>query len=298
MRLAVRVALAVVGVAVLVTYLAGAGLVALLFLDLVRGVGPATLVATFLAVTLAVGYLSYRVETTRVLRSIGARELPRERAPRVYDRLDALCARMDVDAPRLMVVSTRTPNAFALGGTVVLDRALFRLLSLDELTSILAHELAHVERRDGLVSTLALSAARTLVGLLALALFPVALSLSGVARASALLAGRPADWRGTLAGRTRASLDRLVAGLLVASTALVMARSRRRELAADDRAAEVTGDPLALARALARLERTTWPFVDEESAVDRLLASHPDVDERIDRLRDRADRRATRIEIH
>jgi heat shock protein HtpX len=77
-----------------------------------------------------------------------------------------------------------------------------------------------------------------------------------------------------------------------------MARSRRRELAADDRAAEVTGDPLALARALARLERTTWPFVDEESAVDRLLASHPDVDERIDRLRDRADRRATRIEIH
>ncbi|MFC5973887.1 M48 family metallopeptidase [Halomarina salina] len=297
MRLAVRLALAVVGVAVLATYLAGAVLVTALLVDVARGVDPATFLASFALLTVALGYLSYRTGTARVLAGIDASDLPRERAPRLYARLDDLCDRMDLDVPRLMLVRTRTPNAFALGSTVVLDRALFRLLSLDELTAILAHELAHVERRDGLVSSLVYSLAQTLVGLLALALFPVALVLSGVARATALAAGQPLDWRTTLAGRVRTRLDRLVAGLLVASSALVMARSRRRELAADDRAAEVTGDPMALARALARIEGPTWPFVREESPMSRLLATHPDTDERIERLRERADRTATRIEI-
>lgn len=297
MRLAVRLALAVVGVAVFATYLAGAALVAVLLLDVARGVDPATFLVSLTVLALALGYLSYRTGTARVLAGIGASDLPRERAPRLYARLDALAERMGLETPRLMLVRSRTPNAFALGGTVVLDRALFRLLSLDELEAILAHELAHVERRDGLASSLAFSLVRTLVGLLTLAMLPLALALSGVARASALVAGRPLGWRTTLAGRARTRLDRLVAGLLVASTALVMARSRRRELAADDRAAEVTGDPLALARALARIEGTAWPFVREEGTASRLLASHPDTDERIERLRERADRTATRIEI-
>ncbi|MWG33179.1 M48 family metallopeptidase [Halomarina oriensis] len=297
MRLAVRVALAVVGVAVLVTYVGGAALLAVLLLDVVRGVDPATFVLSFGLLTVGLGYLSYRTGTARVLAGIGARDLPRERSPRLYARLNDLCDRMGLDTPRLMVVRTRTPNAFALGGTVVLDRALFHLLTVDELEGILAHELAHVERRDGLVGSLVFSVARTAVGLLAVALLPLALVLSGVARASALVAGRPRDWRETLAGRARTRIDRVVAGLLVASTAVVMARSRRRELAADDRAAEVTGDPLALARALARLDGPSWPFVREESAATRLLASHPDTDERIERLRERADRNATRIEV-
>jgi len=297
MRLAVRATLAVVGVAVFVTYLAGAVLLAALLLDLARGVDPATFLASLVVVAVGLGYLSYRSGTARVLASLGARELPRERAPRLYARLDDLCERMDLDTPRLMLVRTRTPNAFALGSTVVLDRGLFHLLTLDELEAILAHELAHVERRDGLVSSLVFSVARTLVGLLAIALLPVALALSGVARANALVVGRPRDWRGTLAGRARTRLDRLTAAALVASTALVMARSRRREFAADDRAAAVTGDPLALARALARLDGPTWPFVREESATAQLFASHPDTDERIDRLREQADRRATRIEV-
>ncbi|MFD1515799.1 M48 family metalloprotease [Halomarina rubra] len=297
MRVVVRVVLALVGVAVFLTYLGGAALLTLFLFDVVRGIDLATFLVSLGLLALGLGYLSYRAGTTRVLAGIGARDLPRERAPRLYARLDDLCERMDLDAPRLMLVSSRSPNAFALGGTVVLDRALFRLLSLDELEGILAHELAHVERRDGLVSSLVFSVARTVVGLVALGLFPVALALSGVARASAMVAGRPLRWRETLAGRARTRLDRVVAGLLVASTAVVMARSRRRELAADDRAADVTGDPLALARALARIEGSTWPFVREEGAISRLLATHPDTDERIDRLRERATTTGTRIEI-
>jgi len=99
---------------------------------------------------------------------------------------------------------------------------------------------------------------------------------------------------------TRIAL-RLAAGLIVGfvlATLLVRARSRNREFAADDRAAGVTGDPLALARALRRIQQATepaWPFAplsthrETGESIERWLSTHPSVDERIERLRRRAD---------
>jgi heat shock protein HtpX len=95
-------------------------------------------------------------------------------------------------------------------------------------------------------------------------------------------------------------VGRVVMVGVVAHTLVVLAHSRRREYAPDDRAAAVTGDPLALTRAPRKIERATKPrwamssplYVrgDEEGRVSRLLSTHPEMDERIGRLVERADR--------
>ncbi|MFP4212041.1 MAG: M48 family metallopeptidase, partial [Alkalispirochaeta sp.] len=91
----------------------------------------------------------------------------------------------------------------------------------------------------------------------------------------------------------------LFAGFVLA-TLVTRSRSRGRELAADDRAAEVTGDPIALARALRRIERAaepTWSFApfstykETDEAAERWLSTHPSTDERVERLRRMAESR-------
>lgn len=101
------------------------------------------------------------------------------------------------------------PNALSIGGprsgVIVLDRRLLTLLTMDELEGILAHELAHLERRDAFVQTLAVSAMRTLAALVFLLLLPVTLIGIGTARAVAWLAGQPQHAPDIAALVTRAS---------------------------------------------------------------------------------------------
>ncbi|MFC5133345.1 MULTISPECIES: M48 family metallopeptidase [Haloferacaceae] len=300
-RLAFRLATTTVGVALLAGYLAAAFLVfrTLRALWSLRP-GAAGTVLLLVAVTLGSAYLSYRFGTARLLAAVDADPIPRERAPELHRRLDALVARMAVDRPTLYVADARAPNAFAVGGpgggALVVDRSLFRLLPPRELEAILAHELAHLETKDGLAAALVDGFARTVVGLFTLATLPALLALSGLAGGSAWIRGRPGDRSGTFA-----RLHRLLAGGLVASfvlvTLLARTHSRRREFVADDRAAEVTGDPLALARALRRIDRATdptWPFAslsthrDTDDPLERWLSTHPPTADRIERLRRRA----------
>ncbi len=257
--------------------------------------------------TLVVGYLSYRFGTAQLLSGLEAVELPRSRAPGFYRRFDRLVDRMDAGDPQILVAQLPTPNAFALGsprsGVVVLDRSLFRLLTVDELEAIVAHELAHLEGYDAFVQTLAYTAFRTLVGFALLASFPVVLVIGGFARAIAWMRGRPASWTNTLLGRLLRRAEQAVLLVSLAFTVVVLARSRRREYAADDRAVTVTGRPLALARALRKIQRAAEPdwgllsplyvHTDETETEDerlwrRLLSTHPSTDERIDRLVERA----------
>ncbi|QZP37680.1 M48 family metallopeptidase [Halobaculum magnesiiphilum] len=265
---------------------------------------PLTLAAAFLVATLASGYLTYRFGTGRTLAGLDAREVPRERAPTVHRIVDALAGGMDVARPRVFVARLGEPNALALGGptpALVIDYSLFRLLSATELEGVLAHELAHIEGRDGLVQTLGHSVVHTAVGLVALALVPVAAVAGGFARGVALVRGAPDRWHRTLPGRLHVGLKRTLTLLLIALTLLLRAYSRRREHAADDRAVEVTGRPLALASALRRIDsasRSPFPFAPlyrrgrdgEEQPLVRLLSTHPPMDERIERLRRRAER--------
>lgn len=300
-RIAFRLVAAAVGVVLLVAYL----LAALLVVEGVRVLGSLLpglleLVAILVVATLVSTYVSYRFGTSRLVAAIETDRLSRDRAPRLHRRLDELVARMDVDRPTLYVADLHAPNAFAVGGSnggaLVVDRSLFRLLSPPELEGILAHELAHLERNDGLLTAVVDGFARTTVGIVTLAALPALLALSGLAHGSAWIRGRPGDRSGPFSRLRRGLVAALIGGFLLA-TLLVRARSRRREFAADDRAAEVTGNPLALARALRRIERATepaWPLAplsvhgESDAPIERWLSTHPSVDERVERLRRRA----------
>ncbi len=261
-----------------------------------------TTVAIVAATTLVLGYLSYQYGTSQLLASVDAADLPRERAPELYRRADRLAAEMRIETPRLLVADMAVPNALALGspadGTVVLDRALFRLLSTAELEGILAHEFAHLESRDSLIQTLAYSGLRTLVGIVTVLLSPALLFLTGLARGVAWIRGRPTRWAEGTIGQFRLLIGNGVVVLLFVFTLAIRAHSRRRELAADDRAASVTGDPMALARALAKIDRVrdpNWSLLsplytrgDEDGTLGQVLSTHPAIDERIERLRERA----------
>lgn len=309
MRLLARALMVLVGLTVLAFYaVVASAAYGLLLWAWSQRPDPVTTALLVLALTLAFGYASHELGTARMLRALGAVELPRARAPSVVERFESVRARMDVGEVDLLVANMPTPNALALGGgdgVVVVDAALVRLLDLDELEAILAHELAHLERRDGLVQTLGFSLVRTVMGLLALALLPFVLLLVGLDRAASWIRGRPLTSEGATAW-LRAALAAGVSVLLVGFLLVLRAHSRRRELRADDRAAEVTASPLALASALARIDRATEsergtlsPLVihgDEEGRLTRLLASHPPMDERIERLRERSGSRRIPIQ--
>ncbi|WP_144921906.1 M48 family metallopeptidase [Halorubrum salsamenti] len=298
-RLAFRAVAAVVGVAVLAAYLTAALLVAdaLRFLWAARPDLP-VLLALLAATTVGSAYLSYRIGTAQILANLEGERVPRKRAPDLHRRVDALAARMDVDRPDLYVTDARTPNAFAVGGgsgsgALVVDRSLFRVLSAREVEAIVAHELAHLEGNDGFALAMADGVGRALVGFATVLALPALLALSGLAVGSAWIRGRPGDRSGPFARLHRALANALFAGFVLA-TLVARSRSRKREFAADDRAAEVTGDPVALARALRRIERAaepSWPFAPlstykrTEDPAERWLSTHPSIDERVERLR-------------
>lgn len=309
MRRLLRVLMAVTGVTLLAFYAALAFMAYRLLLWFwQQRPDPVATALVVLALALAFGYTSHELGTARILRALDAAELPRGRAPRVYERFDRLCGAMDVEAPSLLVARLGQPNALALGGgdgVVIIDASLLRLLDLDELEAILAHELAHLEGKDGLVQTLGYSLVQTAMGFVLVALLPLALLLVGLDRAAAWLRGEPLSSRGATAW-LRALLAGGVTALLLGFALLLRAHSRRREYRADDRAADVTGRPLALASALAAIERAAAPergrlsplviHGDEEGTLSRLLATHPPMDERVERLRERSG--ARRIEVH
>lgn len=307
-----RLLMWIVGVSLLAIY-ASAAVIAYQFLRILLTDPPSlpTTVFVLVVVTLAAGYLSYRFGTRQLLAGLDGRELHAREAPRFFERLDALSSRMTVDRPRVFVAKLGAPNAFALGGVrsgiLVVDASLFRLLSPAEREAILAHELAHLETHDAFVQTLAYSAMRTVVGLLLVPLLPLLLLVTGIARAAAWMRGQPGEWSRNPVLLVYAWLSLGVTVLGIAITALIRAHSRRREYAADDRAVAITGDPLALARALRKIERATerergllstlYVSGDEEGVLTRLLSTHPPMDDRVERLLARTEQaRRVRVE--
>jgi heat shock protein HtpX len=223
------------------------------------------------------------------LSAFKAQPTPRERAPELFDRIEQLSNRAGIPNPTLYIVPSESPNAFATGrdpnhAAIALTEGIIKLLPADELDAVIAHELTHVRNRD----TLTQAVAGTLAG-----------SLTYLGRILTLGALYfPVSQGGRRGNNPVVILFLLVVAPLGAGL-LRMAISRTREYAADAGAAEITENPLALVRALKKLEAMGQKvpihgnpafaplFIVNplsKEGLMKLFLTHPPTEERIERL--------------
>ncbi|MDJ0597212.1 MAG: zinc metalloprotease HtpX [Pleurocapsa sp. MO_226.B13] len=173
-----------------------------------------------------------------------ARPVTRQQAPELYNLVESLAQKADLPMPKLAVVPTQTPNAFATGrdpnhAAVALTQGIMQILNRDELAGVIAHELTHIKNRD----TLTQAVAGTLGG---------AITFLGRMLSFGAMYG-PVNRDNRQGGNPLGVLILVVLAPISASL-IQMAISRTREFSADRGAAEITGNPLALASALEKLE--------------------------------------------
>ncbi len=240
------------------------------------GVGlPIVLVGT-------VGFagFQYIVGKKVALWSAGAEELPADRYPEVHRSVERIAGDMGLEKPRLMVADMGIPNAFAVGrrgaGVVVVSEQLLRLLDHGELEGVLAHELAHIDNRDVVMMVMGQSVA----------------SMLGLAAYFAIAFSRDGGIGNIILGYLASVLVQMVAMVFV------LAISRYREyVAGADAARHVGGD--AMARALEKISAASGQSDAElddnvaalcisggdRSALQRLFATHPPMEKRVDAVR-------------
>lgn len=252
-----------------------------------------------LGLAVLVGFATFQVLTSGkiALRTMGARKVSAEEEPELHALVDRLCALSGMKKPAIAVAESRVPNACAVGRskkdtTLCVTRGLLDTLDPPELEGVVAHELAHVEHGDAAVMTVA-----AFVGVLAGLVARVGLRFVYIG------------------GRARGLWHIIVAaiGLIALATAtwfvsLVLTRSlsRYREFAADRSAAQLTGNPSALASALAKVEAKVHggggipqtdlrnagalnafyfaPVTAAKTTAHHLLSTHPTTQARLDRL--------------
>jgi heat shock protein HtpX len=240
---------------------------------------------------IGMNFFSYWFSDKMVLRAYHAQPLDQSNAPELYGIVSELAESARIPMPRLYLIDSDTPNAFATGrnprhAAVAVTRGIMRICSREELKGVIGHELSHVINRDILIS----SVAATLAG--------VVMFIGSMARWGAIFGGfggRDEDERGGLFG--------LIFMALVAPLAAAMiqlAISRTREYQADASGARLTHNPLLLANALRKLEaaneRMPMPDASPSTAhlfivnplsaegIQRMFSTHPPIEERIRRL--------------
>jgi heat shock protein HtpX len=241
-------------------------------------------------IALAMNFFSYWFSDKMVLRAYGAQPLDESNAPELYSIIRELADDARIPMPRLYLIDSDTPNAFATGrnpshAAVAVTRGIMRLCTRDELKGVLSHELSHVINRDILVSSIAATLAA------------VIMMLASWMRWAAIFGGLGSrdDERG-------GGLELIVMAILapLAATLIQLAISRTREYAADASGARLSHHPLYLAHALRKLEMANerMPMIDATPATahlfivnplsagffTRLFSTHPPLDERIRRL--------------
>lgn len=266
------------------------GLLTALILAMGQALGGPGGLALAGAVALAMNLGSWWFSDRIVLTMYKARELSPVDAPGLHAMVAELAEAAGVPKPRLALVPTQTPNAFATGRTpskavVAVTEGLLRLLPPDELRGVLAHEMGHVRNRDILIQSVA--------AVLAGAIMMVASWMRWVA-----LLG----WGGQTQRDNNPFAMILMAILApVAAMLIQMAISRSREFGADRAGAEISGRPGALASALEKLaeagrsapmrmgsEATAHMFIVNPftaGSLAGLFSTHPPVEERVRRLR-------------
>jgi heat shock protein HtpX len=253
--------------------------------------GPIAGIGLFFGLAVVMNVVSYFASDRIVLWSYRAKLVSESEAPGVYRIVRQVTQQANLPMPKVAIVPTQTPNAFATGrnpqhAVVAVTEGILTILTEDELRGVLAHEVSHVQNRDILV----MSVAATLAG-----------AISFMARAF--------GWNMMFGGsRNRESngLTIVIAlvGMILAPIAALLVQlaiSRSREYKADYVGAKTIGQPLALASALEKLEaanrRRPITFGSPASqslfivnpfrggAFVRIFSTHPPIEERVERLR-------------
>ncbi|OGL04771.1 MAG: protease HtpX [Candidatus Rokubacteria bacterium RIFCSPHIGHO2_12_FULL_73_22] len=246
------------------------------------------LVAFVLAAVM--NFVSYWFSDRIVLAMYGAQPVDEAQAPGLHAIVRRLATRAGLPMPRLYLIPSDTPNAFATGrdpqhAVVAVTAGILRVLEDAELEGVLAHELAHVKNRDVLISTVA----ATLAGAITY--------LAHMAQWAAIFGGRSRD---DDEGGNPVALILLAVLAPIAALLVQLAVSRGREFQADATGARVAGHPQGLIGALQKLERANeaLPMAQANPAtahlfivnplsgqtLARLFSTHPPLEERIARL--------------
>jgi heat shock protein HtpX len=243
-------------------------------------------------IALLMNFFSYWFSDKMVLAAYGAQPIAEADAPRLYAIVHRLATRAGIPMPRVYLIPSETPNAFATGrnpehAAVAVTEGIMRILDEEELEGVLAHELSHVKNRDVLISTIA----ATLAGAITY--------LAHMAQYAAMFGGRRDDDEEGGSNPIAAILLAILAP--IAALLVQMAVSRAREFQADATGAQVAGKSWGLAKALEKLQMANEaaPMAQATPATAhlfivnplsgqtlmRLFSTHPPLEERIARLR-------------
>lgn len=248
-------------------------------------------------IALLMNFFSYWFSDKIVLTMYRAQEVSASQAPKLHEIVRRLTEKAELPMPRIYIIPTQTPNAFATGrnpshAVVAVTEGILNMLNHDELEGVLGHELAHVKNRDILIQTIA-------------ATFASAISfLAFMARWGAIFGGFGGgddDEAGGILGLLAMAIFAPIAAALIR-----LAISRSEEFRADKSGAQISGQPLSLANALQKLHTgvkrrpmaatpshnaTAHMFIVtplSAGGLASLFSTHPSTEERVARLKEMA----------
>lgn len=258
--------------------------------------GGSTGALIMLVISLGMNFFTYWYSDTMVLKMYNAREISQSEAPQLYNLVAKLAQKAELPMPRVCVIESDVPNAFATGrnpdhAAVAVTTGIMRVLDYNELAGVLGHELAHVKHRD------------ILIGTIAAAMAGVISMIGSIAQWGAIFGSNSDDdERGGIIG----TLAVIIVAPLAASI-IQMAISRSREYDADKTGGELCGNPMYLAAALNKIETYAVnnpplenagnatahmfiinPFDGTAKFLKGLFSTHPDTEDRIAKLRQQA----------
>jgi heat shock protein HtpX len=238
-------------------------------------------------------FVSYFYSDKIALAMYRAQPVTREQLPRAYAAVERLTQKIGIPMPKMYVIPTESPNAFATGrnpqhASVAVTHGILEILNDEALEGVLAHELGHVNNRDILIS----SVAATIAGAITM--------LASMGRFAMIFGGFGGDREDRRGGGLAALFMLIVAP--IAATLIQLAVSRSREYQADATGAHFTGNPYALASALQKIDAYAkrlplqatpstahlfiiQPFLGMNGAMfANLFSTHPPIAKRIERL--------------
>lgn len=259
-------------------------------------VGGHTGAIIMLVISLGMNFLSYWFSDKMVLSAYDAREVSESDAPQIYNIVKNLANKADLPMPRVYIIKSDVPNAFATGrnpdhAAVAVTTGIMNVLDYNEISGVLGHELAHVKHRDILISTIAACMASVIS------------MVANIAQWAAIFGSSNDD------DDNGGTLGFIVTAVVAPFAAMLiqLAISRSREYDADKTGGEICGNPEYLASALEKIEMYSTghapiqnatnatahmfiinPFEGSGKFLRNMFSTHPDTAERISLLRQQA----------